>query len=377
MSTRSRKPLPKSRGTHPQQVILFCLIALIGVGVLMIYSSSAIYAERNFGSPYYFLIRQLVNFAIGGAFLVFAIKTPYQKYQNLYPVFIFAAFVLMLLVLIPGIGTSVGNARRWLRIFGFGFQPSEFVKVALVIWMASFLSRKQGEIRQFSKGLFPALVVMGLFFFLLILQPDFGTAVLISLTLFTMIFVAGLRPSHMFLSLSGLAGVGTLLVMYKSYRLRRVTAFLDPWADPLDSGFQLIQSFIAFGRGGIFGRDLGNSTQKLFFLPEAHTDFIFSILAEETGFIGVLFVVVLISIMAFKGYQVALETRDHFGRTLAVGITTILALQSVLNMGVVIGLLPTKGIPLPFVSYGGSSLIFGMFMVGILINISKQLPEDE
>jgi len=343
----------------------------------MIYSSSAIYAERMFGSPYYFLVRQLVNFALGSVMLMLAIRTPYQKFRKLYPLLIIAAFILMLLVLIPGIGTSVGNARRWLRVFGFGFQPSEFVKVALVIWMASFLSRKKGEIRQFSKGLFPALVVMGLFFFLLILQPDFGTAVLISLTLFTMIFVAGLRPSHMFFSLSGLVGVGTLLVMFKSYRLRRVTAFLDPWSDPLDSGFQLIQSFIAFGRGGIFGRDLGNSTQKLFFLPEAHTDFIFSILAEETGFIGVLFVIVLVSLMAFKGYQVAQGSTDPFGRTLAVGITTMIALQSVLNMGVVVGLLPTKGIPLPFVSYGGSSLIFGMFMVGILINIAKQLPENE
>ncbi len=373
--SRHKKPIHKR--SHPEAVILFCLIALIGVGLLMIYSSSAIYAEKIYGSPYHFLSRQVFNLGLGSALLFVAIRVPYQKYQPLYPILVLAAFVMMLAVLIPGIGTSVGNARRWIRIGGIGFQPSEFVKLALILWMASFLSRKKDEIRQFSRGLFPALLVMGFFFFLLILQPDFGTAVLISLTLFTMIFVAGLRPSHMLLSLSGLGALGVMLIFSKSYRLRRVTGFLDPWSDPLDTGFQLIQSFIAFGRGGIFGKDLGNSTQKLFFLPEAHTDFIFSILAEETGFLGVLFVVTLVVIFTFKGFQVGQECNNDFGRILAVGITTLISLQSILNMGVVVGLLPTKGIPLPFVSYGGTSLIFGMFMVGILINIAKTLPVDE
>ncbi|MDT8447997.1 MAG: putative lipid II flippase FtsW [bacterium] len=372
-----RQTASRSRRSHPQAVILFCLLALVGVGTLMIYSSSAIYAERIYGSPYHFLVRQVINLALGFAALALAMRVPYQKYRPLYPLLMFAAFFMMVVVLIPGIGTQIGAARRWIRFGGIGFQPSEFVKFALILWMASFLSRKQGEIRQFSRGLLPSLIVMGIFFFLLVLQPDFGTAVLISLTLFSMIFLAGLRPSHMFLSLSGLAAVGAFLIAGKSYRLRRVTGFLDPWADPLDTGFQLIQSFIAFGRGGIFGKDLGNSTQKLFFLPEAHTDFIFSILAEETGFLGVLFVVILVTTLMIKGYQVAQEAPDDFGRNLAVGITTLFALQSVLNMGVVIGLLPTKGIPLPFVSYGGTSLIMGMFMAGVLVNVARSLPDND
>jgi len=338
----------------------------------MIYSSSAIYAERIYGSPYHFLQRQILHLALGTALLVFAAKHPYERYRRTYPIFVFLAFFFMLLVLIPGVGTQVGGARRWIRIFGIGFQPSEFVKFSLIIWMAGFLCRKKGELHQFSKGLLPSLIVMGVFFFLLILQPDFGTAVLISLTLFIMIFVAGLRPSHMILSLSGLAGMGAMLVAFSPYRLLRFLTFLDPWADSRGSGYQLVQSFLAFGQGGIFGVDLGNSKQKLFFLPEAHTDFIFSILAEETGFIGVLFVVFLIALLSYKGLEVALRCPDEFGRNLALGITCLIGLQSLLNLGVVVGALPTKGIPLPFISYGGSSLLMNMFMVGVLVNVAEQ-----
>lgn len=356
---------------RPSSFLLLNVMALISVGLIMIYSSSAFYAERNFGSPYYFIIRQLLALAVGALLLRIAIKLPYETYKRLTPVLMIVTLFFMLVVLIPGIGRQVGNARRWIRFFGIGFQPSEILKLTLIIWVAGFLNRKKEVLGYFSRGLLPSFIVTGMFCFLLLLQPDFGTAVLICMTLLLMIFAAGVKTFHMVGSLAGLATIASFLIFSKAYRLKRVTGFLDPWADPLDSGFQLVQSFIAFGTGGIFGRNLGNSRQKLFFLPEGHTDFIFSILAEETGFIGVLLVTILILALMLKGFEISLNCHDDFGRNLAFGITSLIFLQSVFHIGVVIGLLPTKGIPLPFISYGGSSLVLCMFMVGILINIAN------
>ncbi len=276
-----------------------------------------------------------------------------------------------LAVLIPGIGKQVGNARRWIRFFGVGFQPSELLKFTLIIWVASFLDRRKDVLSYFFKGLLPSLIVLSIFSFLLLLQPDFGTAVLLSMTLLLMVFAAGAKASYMITSLGGLTAIGIYLAVSKTYRFRRITGFLDPWADPLDSGFQLIRSLIAFGTGGITGKGLGDSKQKLFFLPEGHTDFIFSILAEEAGFIGVLLVIGLIVLLMMKGFEISLKCKDDFGRNLAFGITVLIFLQSFIHIGVVIGLLPTKGIPLPFISYGGSSLVLNMFLIGVLINITK------
>ncbi|MCP4751079.1 MAG: putative lipid II flippase FtsW [Proteobacteria bacterium] len=357
----------------PSLFLLLVLLALISIGIIMIYSSSAFYAEKHYGNSFYFLYRQLFAFGIGLVLLRIAIRYPYSRYQKLTPFLMILTLSLMLLVLIPGIGKQVGNARRWIRFMGFGFQPSEMLKFTLIVWVAGFLNRRKEVLGYFSRGPLPSFIVAIIFCFLLLLQPDFGTAVLICMTLLLMIFAAGVKPFHMVCSLVGMTAIGTYLVITETYRMRRITGFLDPWADPLDSGFQLIQSFIAFGSGGIFGRDLGNSRQKLFFLPEAHTDFIFSIMAEETGFVGVLVVIILLSLLLLKGFEVSLRCRDDFGRNLAFGITVLIFLQSILHIGVVIGLLPTKGIPLPFISYGGSSLILSMFMVGVLINISKPL----
>ena len=356
--------------THSVSILLI-LIALTGIGTIMIYSSSTIYAERYLGSRYYFLNKQLLHLAIGMALLAFATRYPYANYRKLIPFLMVVSFLLMVLVLIPGIGKQVGNARRWIRFFGIGIQPSELLKFTLIVWVAGFLERKRTVLGHFSQGLLPSLTVISLFCLLLLLQPDFGTSVLIALTLLTMIFVAGVKPFHMFGSVVGFLSVSILLVVSESYRMKRIFGFLDPWADPLDAGFQLIQSLVAVATGGLFGRDLGNSRQKLFFLPESHTDFIFSILAEEAGFIGVVIVVGLLICLMINGFQVALHSPDDFGRNLAFGITIMIVLQSFLNIGVVIGLLPTKGVPLPFISYGGSSLVTNIYMVGVLINISK------
>ncbi|NQU65404.1 MAG: putative lipid II flippase FtsW [SAR324 cluster bacterium] len=355
----------------PSLFLLFNILALISIGIVIIYSSSAFYAERDFGSPYFFIVRQLIALGIGTILLRIAIKFPYENYKKLTPILMIITLVLMLIVLIPGIGRQVGNARRWIRFFGIGFQPSEILKLTLIIWVAGFLDRKKELLGYFSRGMLPSFIVTGIFCFLLLLQPDFGTAVLICITLLLMIFAAGVKTFHMVGSLAGIVTIGSFLIFSKAYRMRRVTGFLDPWADPLDSGFQLVQSFIAFGTGGIFGRNLGNSRQKLFFLPEGHTDFIFAILAEETGFIGMLIVLVLVALLMLKGFEISQNCPDDFGRNLAFGITSLIFLQTIFHVGVVIGLLPTKGIPLPFISYGGTSLVMCMFMVGILINISN------
>jgi cell division protein FtsW len=355
---------------RPTPYLLLILLALTTIGIVMIYSSSAIYAEKYYGSPYYFIKRQLIAVVIGMIAIRLAIMFPYSRYKSLIPMLMLLTLLLMILVLIPGIGKQVGNARRWIRFFGVGFQPSEMLKFTLIVWVASFLDRRKEVIGYFSKGLLPGLIVAGLFSFLLLLQPDFGTAVLLCSTLLIMIFAAGGKPIYMLGSLGALSTIGFYLIISADYRMRRIVGFLDPWADPLDSGYQLIRSLTAFGTGGITGSGLGDSKQKLFFLPESHTDFIFAILAEEAGFLGVLLVIVLLLLLTLKGFDIALKCGDDFGRNLALGISVLLFLQSIFHIGVVMGLLPTKGIPLPFVSYGGSSLILSMFLVGVLINIA-------
>ncbi len=337
----------------------------------MIYSSSVFYAEKFYGSPYYFIKRQIFALLIGSIAIGFSIRFPYQRYQKLVPYLMAVTLLVMILVLIPGIGKQVGNARRWIRVFGFGFQPSELLKFVLIVWVASFLDRRKDVISHFSKGILPGLIVLSIFSFLLLLQPDFGTAVLICMTLLIMIFVGGAKLIYMIGSIGAFSAISIYLVSIAEYRRRRITSFLDPWSDILDTGYQLSRSLIAVGTGGIFGKGLGDSKQKLFFLPESHTDFVFAILAEETGFIGVMLVLILLILLLLKGFDISLKCRDDFGRNLAFGITSLLFLQSVFHIGVVMGLLPTKGIPLPFISYGGSSLILSMFLVGVLINIAK------
>ena len=361
---------------RPTPYLLLLTLALTTIGIVMIYSSSFFYAERFYGSPYFFIVRQIIALIVGIVAILFSIRFPYQRYQKLVPYLMAITLLVMILVLIPGIGKQVGNARRWIRFFVFGFQPSELLKFTLIIWVAGFLVRRKDVMGHFSKGFLPGLIVLGIFSFLLLLQPDFGTAVLISMTLLLMIFVAGAKPFYMIGSLAALSAIGSYLVVSADYRMRRITGFLNPWDDPLDSGYQLIRSLTAFGTGGIAGQGLGDSKQKLFFLPESHTDFIFAILAEETGLIGVMLVLLLLVLLLLKGFDISLKCRDDFGRNLSFGITSLLFLQSVFHIGVVMGLLPTKGIPLPFISYGGSSLILSMFLVGILINIAKNEVEE-
>jgi len=341
--------------------------------VFIVYSSSSISATNRFGDSTYFLKRQLCFATIGFLLMLLVMKIRYQILTRLvYPILI-TSLLLLIFVLIPGIGTTIGGSMRWFRFGPLSFQPSEFAKLALIIFLAYSLSNKEKKIKSFSIGFLPHLIVTLFMFALVILQPDFGTAMILLLLFFVLVFAAGSRVRYL-AYFAGITSVGCyFLISSVGYRLNRITAFLNPWEDPTSTGFQIIQSFLAFGSGGLWGTGLGNGKQKLFYLPEPHTDFIFSIIGEELGFIGVLLLIILFVFLAYCGIRICLKAPDLFGTYLALGITSLIVLHAVINLGVVMGLLPTKGSTLPFISYGGTSLVINFIGVGILLNISSQL----
>jgi cell division protein FtsW len=357
-------------------ILLGCTALLCLTGVLMIYSASSSLSDRMTGSSLFFLRNHVIHLVVGVGALAAGMRVPYETWKRWVPVALAVCLVLLVLVLIPGIGHQVAGARRWLRMGPVGFQPTELLKLVLIVHVAFFLTRKQEVVAQFLRGVAPSLTVMAVFLALVLLQPDFGTMVLIALTLLLLIFIGGGQPRHILFSLAGFGVIGAWLVVSQAYRMKRMLAFLDPWADRLDTGFQVVQSYLAFGNGGWAGVGLGASRQKMFFLPEAHTDFIFSILAEEFGLLGVLAVMVLLGCFVWRGFVAALSTSEDFGRYLAFGISTLFALQILLNLAVVMGMMPTKGLPLPFISYGGSAVVMSLLMTGILLNIGRRTPEN-
>ncbi|MFH1288666.1 MAG: putative lipid II flippase FtsW [bacterium] len=346
-------------------------LVLISIGIVVIYSASAMIAYENFGDSYYFLKRQLVWFFIGLVCILIMVNIDYHFWEKISGPLLICGLILLGVVLIPRASKEIGIARRWIEIGVFRFQPAELIKFIIVIYMASSLSKKQREIEVSFSSWFQDLVILGFVCGLVILQPDFGTAVILAGTVLIMFFVAGAKIVHL-LSI-GLASLPVLyfLIFNSAYRMKRLLSFFDPWQDPQASGFQIIQSFLAFGSGGIFGLGLGESRQKLFYLPEAHTDFIFSIIGEELGFIGSLAIIIIFIGFISRAGRIVFKAKDSFGCFLSLGILTVIGLEFLVNIGVVLGLLPTKGTPLPFISYGGSSLIFTMTSVGILLNISK------
>jgi cell division protein FtsW len=281
-------------------------------------------------------------------------------------------FLLLIIVTFPEFSKKVGGARRWLTLGGFSFQPSELAKFTLVLFIAKSLVKRADKLRNFAYGYLPNLIVLGFFFIPILFQPDFGTAMIICAVTLTMLFIAGLRKKFLFLSILAIVPFITLAIMTAEYRTKRILAFLKPWEDPSGINFQVIQSFYAFGRGGFWGTGLGQSSQKLFRLPEAHTDFIFSVIGEELGFMGTTVIVILFSIFIWRGFITAYRAKDPFGTHLATGLTLLIGLQAFINLGVASGLLPTKGLTLPFISMGGSSMLVTMLSVGVLLNISKQ-----
>lgn len=362
--------LPTKR-TTPDLILIILTLTLLAVGLTMVYSASAVWAEYKFDDSFFFAKRQMLFAAVGIVAMFFIMNIDYWTWRTWAKVIIIICFILLILVLIPGIGNVRNGSRSWIGVGAFSIQPSEFMKLAMIAFLAKFLSENQKLITSFKKGLVPSLGLVFIAFAFIMLQPDLGTGTVMVGTCIVMIFIAGARIRHfVLLGLLGLAGFAAL-VLSAPYRIKRITSFLDPWEDPLGSGFQIIQSLYAIGPGGLFGLGLGQSRQKFFYLPEPQTDFIFAILSEELGFIGGSFVILLFALLLWRGIRIALGAPDLFGSFLAVGIIAMVAIQVMINIGVVTGLMPVTGITLPFLSYGGSSLTLMLLAIGVLLNISR------
>lgn len=351
---------------------LFISVILISLfGVVMIYSSSYIWAEYKYGDPYKYLKNQSLFFIIGIFIMIFVSKIDYKKYFIYANKILILCVLLLILVLIPGIGTVRNGSRSWFGIGSFGIQPSEFAKLGLIIFTSKYLSNNSNSMKDIKKGVMPILIITLLIFGIIMLQPDFGTGTILVMTIIGILFIAGLNVKIFIkFGILGLIGVVGLIIM-APYRLKRILSFLDPWSDPLGSGFQIIQSLYSIGPGGLFGLGFGNSIQKHFYLPEPQTDFIFSIISEEFGFMGVIIVSLLFIVIFYNCLKISLKCNDLFGKFLSFGITFGLIFQTILNLSVVVGLVPVTGVTLPFLSYGGSSLLITMFSIGIILNISR------
>lgn len=353
-------------------ILLFITIIIISLfGIIMIYSASYVWSEYKFNDPYQFVKHQSLFFLIGVVCMYFISKINYHIYYEKANILLMIVLILLILVIIPGIGTVRNGSRSWFGIGPFGIQPSEAAKLVLIIFTSKYLSKNENVLKYIKKGVFPILGITLFIFGLIMLQPDFGTGVILVMSVIGLLFVAGVDLKF-FLGLGAIGVVGIVgLILVAPYRLQRILSFLNPWSDPLGSGFQIIQSLYAIGPGGLFGYGFLNSRQKHFYLPEPQTDFIFSIISEEFGFMGVVIVVSLFLIIIIRGFQIARNTNDKFSKYLSFGIIFELAFQAILNLMVVVGLIPVTGVTLPFLSYGGSSLLITLCGMGIVLNISR------
>ncbi|CUS34790.1 putative lipid II flippase FtsW [Candidatus Nitrospira nitrificans] len=360
---------PKRPGMD--HVLLCVTITLTLIGLVMVFSASAVVAGNRFHDSWYYLKRQLAWLTFGLAFLHVVSRIDYVWWRRLGLPLLGLIMVLLVAVLIPSIGAMRNGARRWLDLRVITVQPAEMAKLIGVIYLAAYLAKKEDQLQQFSTGLLPALLIIGILSGLVLLEPDLGTVVMLGLVTGGLLFVGGARLSHLSTLALVALPIGLVLILTSDYRRQRFMAFWEPWRDASDTGFQITQSFLAFGSGGLFGVGLGEGKQKLFFLPEAHTDFVLALVGEELGFVGTGMVVLLFVLFVIRGFQISSRARIPFGRYLGIGITTLIGIQALINACVVTGLLPTKGLTLPFVSYGGSSLVISLIGVGILLNISR------
>ncbi|HKS97171.1 MAG TPA: putative lipid II flippase FtsW [Terriglobia bacterium] len=359
-----------ARRLESDKFLFVAVVALVLFGTLMVFSASAVMASQRYGSSYYFLIRQLAWAVVGLTAMVVVMNVDYRKYAN--PVFIFPALGLQLVLLIAVFFLSPSHhAHRWFHLGPANFQPSELSKVILIIFLAYFLDQRQGHVNDRQYTLLPIMLIIGMTVVLIVGEPDLGTAIAITLVVAAMLFAAGLHWGYYGAAVAAVAPAFYVLVYRVPYRWNRVLAFINPETDPLGKGFQIIQSKIAVGTGGIDGLGLMEGKQKLFFLPEPHNDFIFAVISEELGFIGAVVVLAAFAIILWRGLRAASACTNDFGRLLAIGLTVLIVGQALVNISVVVGLLPTKGIPLPLVSYGGSSLLMNLVALGILLNISQ------
>jgi len=343
----------------------------------MIYSASAIYADSVMKDSLYYIKRHLVYIGIGILMMVLAMSVSMDKIRLMAKPMMLIAILLLLAVLMPHVGSETSGARRWFRFGPLSFQPSEFAKIAIIIYMADFISRKEKVMKSFLYGYLPAIIVLIGTVGLVLLEPDLGTAVTISVITVIMLFAGGVRSLYILATFLASLPALYVLLFRVPYRRKRMMMFLNPWVDKRGAGFQIIQSFVALGSGGLFGVGLGQSRQKLFYLPASHTDFIFSIIGEELGFIGTASVVLLFGILVWQGMKIVFKTAGTFERMTGLGIVSLIGFEAIINIGVTAGALPTKGLPLPFISYGGSGLVFHLMAIGILFNIAKTCESCE
>src|SRR5579864_2724880 len=365
-----------ARKLKSDRVLFLTTILLVGMSVVMVYSASAPMALEKYGKASMFLVKQGMWALIGLAMLAVVMRIDYRTYRE--PVFIWTCLGIVAVALVGVLfSPPVNNARRWFGVGGIGVQPSELAKLAAIFFIAALLERRMHRINEIGYALAPIAIVVATLVALILLEPDFGTSMSLVLIAAVMVFAAGLDYRYILGAALCAAPPVYLLVMSTAYRRQRVLAFLDPWRDPLGSGFQIIQSLIAVGTGGIWGKGLMNGVQKLFYLPEPHTDFIYSVIAEELGLVGATLVIICFCVITWRGLRVALRAPDTFGAFLAIGLTTMVAVQAFINISVVLGLMPTKGIPLPFVSFGGSSLLINLIGMGVLLNVSQHVTSTE
>ncbi len=350
--------------------LFLATLALICTSVVMVYSASALVALERNGQQYYFVTRQIMWACLGVAMLSIVMRIDYRLYRNDKLIWALLGVVALLLVGVL-FRPPINNARRWVGLGGFGMQPAELAKLAAIFFTALILERRRTRINELGYALLPIGVVVGSLVGLILLEPDFGTSVSLLAVVGVMIFAAGFSYRYLLGALLLALPALYVILMQADYRRRRLLTFMDPWADPLGDGFQIIQSLIAVGTGGVFGKGLMNGVQKLFYLPEPHTDFIYAVISEETGLIGATLVLLCFCVIGWRGMRAAVKAPDSFGAFLAIGITMMLVLQAFVNISVVLGLMPTKGIPLPLVSNGGSSMLINLLGVGVLLNISQ------
>jgi cell division protein FtsW len=363
-----------ARKLKSDRVLFIATVLLVGLSIVMVYSASAVVALERYQRPYFFLIKQGMWAALGMAVLGVVMRIDYRCYRE--PVFIWSCLGLVAFALVAVLfSPPVNNARRWFGVGSLGVQPSELAKLAAIFFIAGLLERRMHRINEPAYALLPIGIVVVCLVALILLEPDFGTSMSIVLIAAVMVFAAGLNYTYILGAALCILPAVTILVLSAGYRRRRLLSFLNPWEDPLGDGFQIIQSLIAVGTGGVWGKGLMNGVQKLFYLPEPHTDFIYSVISEELGLVGATVVLACFCVITWRGLRVALKAPDGFGAFLALGLTTMVAVQAFVNISVVLGLLPTKGIPLPFVSAGGSSLLISLLGMGILLNVSQHVSQ--
>jgi cell division protein FtsW len=364
-----------ARKLKSDPVLFIATMLLVGLSVVMVYSASAVLEMERTGRPFWYLVKQGMWAALGIAVLGIVMRIDYRMYRQ--PVFIWTALAVAVLGLAAVLfGPTVNNARRWFVLGPLGIQPSELAKLAAIFFIAAILERRMHRVNELGYSLIPIAIVVISLVGLIMLEPDFGTSMSLALIAAVMVFAAGLDYGYILGSFLVLVPTIVIVMTSASYRRRRLLAFLDPWSDPLGSGFQIIQSLIAVGTGGVWGKGLMNGVQKLFFLPEPHTDFIYSVISEELGFVGATVVLICFCVITWRGLRVVLQAPDRFGAFLALGLTTMIAVQAFVNISVVLGLMPTKGIPLPFISAGGSSLLMNLLGMGILLNVSQHASTE-